>query len=103
MSKNTTELYPGFPEKVAGEMVFCDDDNINTDGVHPGKYTYQDNVPVGTMAKVCMEKYDPKFSGLAKEGDIRVPGFLGRFFSLFLVAAVHESRRRPPSWQKGYL
>jgi homoaconitate hydratase len=27
------------------------------------------------MARVCMENYDPKFSGTAKEGDILVSGF----------------------------
>jgi homoaconitate hydratase len=73
--KKATEVYPGFPEKVVGEIIFCDADNINTDGIYPGKYTYQDNVPVETMAKVCMENYDPKFSSLAKEGDILVSGF----------------------------
>ena len=70
-----TEVYPGFPERVSGEIVFCDGDNINTDGIYPGKYTYQDNVPEETMAQVCMSNYDEKFSSLAKEGDILVTGF----------------------------
>ncbi|OJJ38518.1 hypothetical protein ASPWEDRAFT_36166 [Aspergillus wentii DTO 134E9] len=70
-----TEVYPGFPERVSGEIVFCDADNINTDGIYPGKYTYQDNVPVETMAQVCMSNYDAEFSSLAKEGDILVTGF----------------------------
>lgn len=70
-----TEVYPGFPERVEGEIVFCDADNINTDGIYPGKYTYQDNVPVEKMAEVCMENYDPQFSRLAKAGDILVSGF----------------------------
>jgi len=70
-----TEVYPGFPERVEGEIVFCDADNINTDGIYPGKYTYQDNVPVEKMAEVCMENYDPKFSSMAKAGDILVSGF----------------------------
>ncbi|KAK5282061.1 mitochondrial Homoaconitase [Exophiala xenobiotica] len=71
----STEVYPGFPERVEGEIIFCDADNINTDGIYPGKYTYQDNVPVEKMAEVCMENYDPKFSSLAKPGDILVSGF----------------------------
>ena len=71
----TTEVYPGFPERVEGEVIFCDADNINTDGIYPGKYTYQDNVPVEKMAEVCMENYDPKFATLAKPGDILVSGF----------------------------
>jgi homoaconitate hydratase len=33
-----TEIYPGFPESVSGEIVFCDQDNLSTDGVYPGKY-----------------------------------------------------------------
>ncbi|KAK5229504.1 mitochondrial Homoaconitase [Exophiala xenobiotica] len=71
----STEVYPGFPERVEGEIIFCDADNINTDGIYPGKYTYQDNVPVEKMAEVCMENYDPEFSSLAKPGDILVSGF----------------------------
>ncbi|PKY04446.1 homoaconitate hydratase [Aspergillus campestris IBT 28561] len=70
-----TQVYPGFPESVSGEIVFCDADNINTDGIYPGKYTYQDNVPEETMAEVCMSNYDATFSSIAKEGDILVTGF----------------------------
>jgi homoaconitate hydratase len=70
-----TDILPGFPEKVEGEIVFCDADNINTDGIYPGKYTYQDNVSVEKMAEVCMENYDKAFGSIAREGDILVAGF----------------------------
>ncbi|KAK3370350.1 hypothetical protein B0H63DRAFT_440744 [Podospora didyma] len=70
-----TEILPGFPEKVEGEIVFCDADNINTDGIYPGKYTYQDNVTVEKMAEVCMENYDKSFGTVAQAGDILVSGF----------------------------
>ncbi|KAE8351191.1 homoaconitase LysF [Aspergillus coremiiformis] len=70
-----TEVYPGFPERVSGEIIFCDADNINTDGIYPGKYTYQDDVSQETMAQVCMSNYDVQFSSIAKEGDILVTGF----------------------------
>ena len=70
-----TEILPGFPEKVEGEIVFCDADNINTDGIYPGKYTYQDNVSTEKMAEVCMENYDPAFGSVAREGDVLVAGF----------------------------
>lgn len=70
-----TDILPGFPEKVEGEIVFCDADNINTDGIYPGKYTYQDNVSVEKMAEVCMENYDKSFQGVARAGDILVSGF----------------------------
>lgn len=70
-----TEILPGFPEKISGEIVFCDADNINTDGIYPGKYTYQDDVSREKMAEVCMENYDPSFGTMAKAGDILVSGF----------------------------
>lgn len=74
-SESLTEILEGFPERVEGEIVFCDADNINTDGIYPGKYTYQDNVSVETMAEVCMENYDKEFRTTAKAGDILVAGF----------------------------
>lgn len=70
-----TEISPGFVEKVEGEIVFCDADNINTDAIYPGKFTYQDDVPVKKMAQVCMSNYDPGFSSVAQAGDILVAGF----------------------------
>ncbi|KAJ1328988.1 homoaconitate hydratase [Microdochium nivale] len=70
-----TEILPGFPEKVEGEIVFCDADNINTDGIYPGKYTYQDGITTEQMAEVCMENYDKSFREVAKAGDILVSGF----------------------------
>ncbi|KAL1959959.1 hypothetical protein VTO42DRAFT_627 [Malbranchea cinnamomea] len=72
---NQTEVYPGFPERVSGEIIFCDADNINTDGIYPGKYTYQDNIPFEQMGNYCMENYDPSFSSVAKPGDILVTGY----------------------------
>jgi len=74
-SELLTEVLPGFPDKISGEIVFCDADNINTDGIYPGKYTYQDDVTREKMAEVCMENYDPSFSSVAKAGDILVSGF----------------------------
>jgi homoaconitate hydratase len=74
-SESLTEVLPGFPEKVSGEIVFCDADNINTDGIYPGKLTYQDDVTPEKMAEACMMNYDPSFSTVAKPGDILVSGF----------------------------
>ena len=31
------DILEGFPEKVRGEILFCDADNINTDGIYPGR------------------------------------------------------------------
>ncbi|KAI4121200.1 MAG: hypothetical protein LQ338_006499 [Usnochroma carphineum] len=70
-----TEVLPGFPERVEGEILFCDADNINTDGIYPGKYTYQDDVTTEKMAEVCMSNYDQAFASIARKGDILVAGF----------------------------
>ncbi|KAI9656354.1 MAG: mitochondrial Homoaconitase [Alyxoria varia] len=69
------EVIPGFPRRVTGEILFCDADNINTDGIYPGKYTYQDNVTPEKMSAVCMENYDPSFNDVARNSDILVSGF----------------------------
>lgn len=70
-----TEILPGFPEKIRGNILWCDADNVNTDGIYPGKYTYQDNVSREKMASVVMENYDASFASIAQPGDILVSGF----------------------------
>ena len=69
------EVLEGFPRSIEGELVLCDADNINTDGIYPGKYTYQDDVPREKMAQVCMENYDSEFGAKTKAGDIIVSGY----------------------------
>ncbi|KAI0513183.1 hypothetical protein F5B22DRAFT_277676 [Xylaria bambusicola] len=69
-----TDILPGFPEKIEGEIVFCDNDNINTDGIYPGRYTYQDDMTPEQMAKVCMENYDTEFGKIIKPHDVLVAG-----------------------------
>lgn len=70
-----TDIIDGFPEKLSGEIVWCSADNVNTDAIYPGKYTYEDNVSKEDMAKVVMENYDPRFAQLAKAGDVLVSGY----------------------------
>ena len=67
--------HPDFPERISGEILFCDADNINTDGIYPGRLTYQDDVTREQMAAACMQNYDPEFASTAKNGDILVAGF----------------------------
>ncbi|OTA54646.1 homoaconitase [Hypoxylon sp. EC38] len=74
-SESSTEILPGFPEKISGEIIFCDADNINTDGIYPGKLTYQDNVSKEDMARAAMSNYDPDFNVIAKPNDILVAGY----------------------------
>ena len=76
-SESLTEILPGFPEKVTGEIVWCNADNVNTDAIYPGKYTYDDafSSDPQKMATVTMENYDKNFGSIAKAGDILVSGF----------------------------
>jgi len=65
----------GFPEKIDGELLFCHQDNLNTDGIYPGKYTYIDDFTPDQQAGVVMENYDPDFKNIVRKGDILVGGF----------------------------
>jgi len=75
LESENIEITAGFPEKMTGELIFCYQDNLNTDGIYPGKYTYIDDFPMEEMAKVVMENYDPAFGKLVQTGDILVGGF----------------------------
>lgn len=48
-------------------------DNINTDVIFPGKYTYQKMTPE-EMAKHALEDLDPEFTSKVSSGDILVAG-----------------------------
>ena len=69
------EIINGFPKTIEGELIFCHQDNLNTDGIYPGKYTYIDDYSPEQQAKVVMENYDPEFVRIANEGDILASGF----------------------------
>ena len=69
------KIINNFPEKFEGELIFCYQDNLNTDGIYPGKYTYIDDFTPQQQAQVVMENYDPEFVKIAEEGDILVGGF----------------------------
>ncbi len=69
------EIIEAFPETITGEIIFCHQDNLNTDGIYPGKYTYVDDITPEQQANVVMENYDPEFVKIVKEGDILAGGF----------------------------
>jgi homoaconitate hydratase len=52
-----------------------DNDNINTDGIYPGRYTYQDGMTTEQMALVCMENYDTEFRNIIRPNDVLVAGY----------------------------
>lgn len=63
-SKSTTAeaILSGFPSEFSGRLLFAPQDNLNTDGIYPGKYTYQDDITLARQAEVVMENYDPSFA-----------------------------------------
>ncbi len=69
------KIIDGFPAGIEGDIIFCHQDNLNTDGIYPGKYTYQDDITPEGQAAVAMENYDPEFQKLAENGDIMIGGF----------------------------
>lgn len=69
------DIQDGFPNILKGEILFCHQDNLNTDGIFPGKYTYIDSFTPEQQAGVAMENYDPEFRGLVKRGNFLVGGF----------------------------
>ncbi|KZP27450.1 homoaconitase [Athelia psychrophila] len=89
VAESKEPLLSGFPEKFEGPLLFAPQDNLNTDGIYPGKYTYQDDITLERQAEVVMENYDPAFAALVasfagqpqdqvtstKQGVILVAGF----------------------------
>ncbi|KAH9068177.1 homoaconitase [Lactarius deliciosus] len=55
-------LLPAFPSTFRGPLIFAPQDNLNTDGIYPGKYTYQDDITLARQAEVVMENYDLGFA-----------------------------------------
>ena len=73
-STQEVDLLDGFDPLIEGRVLWCHEDNLNTDGIYAGKHTYSD-LPTADMGKVAMENYDPAFQGLAQAGDILVGGY----------------------------
>jgi homoaconitate hydratase len=74
-TKQSVKIIDGFHSQINGELIYCYQDNLNTDGIYPGKYTYNDDITPLGQAKVVMENYDPEFGSIVKKGDILAGGF----------------------------
>ncbi len=73
--KSSVKVLSDFPSVIEGNLLFCHQDNLNTDGIYPGKYTYMDDFTPEQQAGVVMENYDPEFVKIAKKGDVVAGGF----------------------------
>jgi homoaconitate hydratase len=71
---SSVELLPGFPERITGRALFLPRDNLNTDGIFAGKWTYKDDMTAEEMARVVFENYDERFDEIYRSGDIIVSG-----------------------------
>jgi len=69
-----TEIIDGFPSAIQGRALWLPIDNLNTDGIYGGKFTYMDNLTHDEMAAATMLNYDPDFQKIAEKGDIIVSG-----------------------------
>ena len=72
-SESKEPILPRFPTKFSGALLFVPQDNLNTDGIYPGKYTYQDDITLERQAQVVMENYDPGFAELIASHIQRLP------------------------------
>jgi homoaconitate hydratase len=70
---STEPLFPGFPATFSGPLLFTPQDNLNTDGIYPGKYTYRDDMTLQEQAQVVMENYDPAFRPLLSQKHQTLP------------------------------
>eukprot|EP00808_Paulinella_micropora_P028150 g73379.t1 len=68
-------LYARFPQRINTSLVYCREDNINTDAIYPGKYTYDDAITPTQQAQVVIENYDPDFAKRIPASSILVAGF----------------------------
>jgi homoaconitate hydratase len=68
-------ILPGFPSQVRGRLVFLSKDNLNTDGIYAGQYTYREDMTREMMAQVVFDNYDPGLAARLQAGDVVVGGF----------------------------
>lgn len=74
-SAEAVTLADGFPKTVHGPVVFCHENNLNTDGIYAGKWTYDESMTPEKQANVVMENYDPKFASQTKAGSVLIGGY----------------------------
>ncbi|KAF9076656.1 homoaconitase [Rhodocollybia butyracea] len=62
-----TQIIPPFPTSLNGPVLFLPADNVSTDAIYPGKYTYQDGMTREEMGRVVLENYDVEASNVVRE------------------------------------
>ncbi len=59
--------------EMRGRIWILDDDDINTDVIYPGKYTYE-LFSNDEMASHALEDFDPEFARNVRDGDMIIAG-----------------------------
>jgi len=67
-------IIEGFSAEVSGRTLYLPKDNMNTDGIYAGKWTYKDDMTPDQMQAVAFENYDPTFNEAYNTGDIVIGG-----------------------------
>ncbi|KAJ3847608.1 homoaconitase [Lentinula lateritia] len=63
-NSTSIEIMPPFPTQINGPILFLPADNVSTDAIYPGKYTYQDSMSRSEMGEVVLENYSKDASGV---------------------------------------
>jgi len=68
------DIIDGFPERLKARALLLPADNLNTDGIYAGTWTYKDDMTPEQMAAVCFENYDEHWGEVYRDGDVIVSG-----------------------------
>jgi homoaconitate hydratase len=75
LAPEKVDILPGFPERVKGRLIFLPKDNLDTDAIYAGTYTYREDITPEMMARVIFDNYDPALAAKTKPSDVIVGGF----------------------------
>ncbi|MBS0190186.1 MAG: aconitase family protein [Phycisphaerales bacterium] len=67
-------LVDNFPRRLAARSVLLPQNDISTDAIYAGKWTYRNDLTREQMAAAAFENYDAQFQSLAISGDVIVAG-----------------------------
>ncbi|MBX3381753.1 MAG: hypothetical protein KF805_16795 [Phycisphaeraceae bacterium] len=68
------DVIDGFEPRVEGRAVLLSKNDISTDAIYAGKWTYRNDLTRSQMAAVAFDNYDHRFQMVARPGDILVAG-----------------------------
>lgn len=71
---NAVDLIEGFEPHAEGRAILLNKNDISTDAIYAGKWTYRNDLTRSQMAAVAFENYDHRFQMVARSGDILVAG-----------------------------